>query len=133
MSLQFHPAPGTILFCNYAGFRKPEMIKRRPVIIVSPRSRRAASGCVLVVPLSTTSPNPIQPYHCEVTLAPPLPDRMVSRCWAKCDMINAVGFWRLELIKIGKDASGKRLYRTLVLDAEQVSRVRECVRRALNL
>jgi uncharacterized protein YifN (PemK superfamily) len=30
MPLKYHPKQGTILVCDYAGFRPPEMIKTRP-------------------------------------------------------------------------------------------------------
>jgi uncharacterized protein YifN (PemK superfamily) len=39
--LKFHPEPGTILICDYStGFKKPEMVKKRPVVTISPRLKR---------------------------------------------------------------------------------------------
>ena len=59
MALKFHPKPGTILVCDFRqGFRAPEMIKRRPVVVVSPRLRNRTDLCT-VVPLSTIEPRPI--------------------------------------------------------------------------
>lgn len=28
MAIQFHPDPGTVLICDFTGFREPEMVKR---------------------------------------------------------------------------------------------------------
>jgi hypothetical protein len=39
--LKFHPEPGTILIRDYTtGFREPEMVKRRPIVTISPRLKR---------------------------------------------------------------------------------------------
>ncbi|WP_210210156.1 type II toxin-antitoxin system PemK/MazF family toxin [Rhodopseudomonas palustris] len=59
MTLKFHPEPGTILICDYStGFKAPEMVKKRPVVTVSPRLKRR-DGLVTVVPLSTSRPEPV--------------------------------------------------------------------------
>jgi uncharacterized protein YifN (PemK superfamily) len=42
----------------------PEMVKRRHVVVVSPRYRRQTGLC-LVVPFSTVLPHEIEPYHFE--------------------------------------------------------------------
>ena len=37
MAITFHPKPGQILMCDFTyGFREPEMIKNRPVIVLTP-------------------------------------------------------------------------------------------------
>ena len=52
--LKFHPEPGTILICDYStGFRLPEMVKKRPVVTISPRLKRR-DGLITVVPLSVS-------------------------------------------------------------------------------
>ena len=41
MPLTFHPDPGTLLVCNFdTGFIPPEMVKRRLVVVISPRLRK---------------------------------------------------------------------------------------------
>lgn len=61
MPLSYYPSPGEIVLCDYAtGFIPPEMVKLRPVVIVSPRLRKRGD-LVAVVPLSTTAPNPAEP------------------------------------------------------------------------
>lgn len=132
MPLQHHPRRGAILICDYAGFKPPEMVKRRPVIVLSPRRRRRYNLCS-IVPLSTTEPDIKQPYHCEIELDPPPPDRWASRCWVKADMITTVSFARLDLIRSGKDALGKRRYYDHVLPKEDMARISRCVLAALGI
>ena len=39
MALKFNPKPGMILLCDYSGFKVPEMVKRRPAVVILPRHR----------------------------------------------------------------------------------------------
>ncbi|WP_432431527.1 type II toxin-antitoxin system PemK/MazF family toxin [Chelatococcus daeguensis] len=96
-----------MLICDFdSGFREPEMVKRRPVVVISPRLKRR-TGLVSVVPLSTTPPDPIEDYHCEVRMEPPLPTPFDSpTAWVKADMPYTVGFQRLELVRTGRDQYG---------------------------
>lgn len=128
MAITFHPPLGAVLICDFgAGFRLPEMVKRRPVIVVSPRISGRGSLCT-VVALSTTAPAPVMPYHQQIDLDPPLPSPWESRgVWIKGDMVNAVGFHRLNLVRLGKDRSGKRMYLTTPQSRENVSAIRRCV------
>ena len=106
MSLKFHPAAGTVLVCNFEGFKAPEMVKRRPVVVVSPKTLKR-NRLVTVVPLSTQAPSPVRNFHHELDLAslpPPLAQEM---SWAKCDMLYTVGFERLDLPR-GDRETGKR-------------------------
>ena len=95
MGIQFHPNPGTILTCDYSGLKEPEMVKLRPVVIVSPRSRR--SGLVTVAPISTTAPQLVLPWHYELRLNKPLsPVWPELTVWVKCDMLNTFSISRLD-------------------------------------
>lgn len=107
MPLTFHPRPGTLLICDFRGFKPPEMVKLRPSVVVS----RSSGGVILVVPLSTVEPVPLQPCHVEMS-ADSLPKSLqAKRCWAKCDMITCVALRRLDRIYSGKcPKTGKRLY-----------------------
>ena len=94
MAIKFPVSMGTILLCNYAlgGFRAPEMIKRRPAIVVSPRLP-FRDGLCTVVSLSTRPPQRIANYIVDLTLSPPLPEPFGAlQCWAKCDMLATVSF-----------------------------------------
>lgn len=76
--LQFHPHPGTVLICDFTtGFQKPEMIKKRPVVVLSPRPRRKTQLCT-VIPLSTTKPLPIESHHHCLDSAS-LPEKLASK------------------------------------------------------
>lgn len=73
MPIQEHPALGTILTCDFnAGFKEPEMVKRRPVVVISPKIAGRYGLCT-VVALSLTEPDPIMPYHCQIDIRPELP------------------------------------------------------------
>ena len=132
--LKFHPEPGTILICDYStGFKKPEMIKRRPVLTISPRLKRR-DGLVTVVPLSTTEPKPICDHHCKISIKPALPAPFDSEeVWVKADMLATVGFGRLDLVRTGRDPFGKRKYLTRQLEPDQLRIVYQCVLNSIGL
>ena len=54
MALSYYPSIGEIVLCDYRGFIEPEMIKTRPVVVVSPRLRRRGN-LIGVVPLERFS------------------------------------------------------------------------------
>ncbi|MBY5838065.1 type II toxin-antitoxin system PemK/MazF family toxin [Rhizobium leguminosarum] len=126
MSIRYAVAPGTLVLCDYSlgGFRAPEMIKRRPAIVVSPRLPHRDGLCA-VVPLSTTPPTHELEYIVELILDPPLPKPFDSPfMWAKCDMIATVCFDRLDLFRGGRDQQGKRKYLTRRVDEATFKRIR---------
>jgi mRNA interferase MazF len=135
MAIQFAVGPGTILLCDYSlgGFRPPEMVKRRPAIVLSPRLP-FRDGLCSVVPLSRTPPPRLVDYVVQLTLSKPLPAPFEEAvCWAKCDMVATVSFERLDLFRTERDQSGKRKYIHPVLGAEGFERVRQGVMAALGL
>lgn len=133
MALRFHPEIGTIAICDFNGFIKPEMVKRRPVVIVSPRFRNR-NGLCTVVPLSTTPPNPVMAYHYKLKLDEPLPSPYNSPFhWVKGDMLATVSFNRLYLPHTGKDATGQRTYIIKVIEDIDLRNVRECILHGLGL
>ena len=135
MPLRFHPKPGTVLVCDYSeGFRPPEMVKKRLAVVISPRLRHRDKLCS-VVPLSTTPPRVVQPWHHQIVFerALPRPFEGVEK-WAKCDMVATVAFHRLELIRLGRDpASGRRRYIQPRISDDDLERVRDAVCRSLGL
>lgn len=134
MPIEFHPPLGAFVMCNYdLGFKEPEMRKRRPAIIVSPpisvRARLAT-----VVPISTSPPAPVMPYHYKITIDPPLPGKFdAPEAWVKCDMVCAVSFDRLDLIRDGKDRDGKRRYRVNPISDNDLRMIRACILSSLGL
>ena len=134
MGIRYAVGVGTILLCDYdTGFRSPEMVKRRPAVVISPRLPHRDQLCT-VVPLSTTPPAIEVPYVCKIDLPSPLPSPFNSTTvWVKADMLATVAFWRLDLFRTKRDASGKRQYLKPVLAAEDLRRVQICVLHALGM
>ncbi|MDD5271988.1 MAG: type II toxin-antitoxin system PemK/MazF family toxin [Methylovulum sp.] len=133
MAIKFHPEQGAILACDFQGLVPPEMVKRRPVIVVSPRLRHRTGLCT-IVPLSTTPPPHIAAYHYKLHMDPVLPHPYdASAHWVKADMVYTVSFDRLHLMFDGKDASGKRHYDLRVIDKADLIKIQQCVLHGLGL
>jgi uncharacterized protein YifN (PemK superfamily) len=133
MPIREHPATGTILMCDFNGFVEPEMVKKRPVVVLSPKIAARAQLCT-VVALSMTAPHNELPFHCKIDIDPPLPQPLQSLgLWVKGDMIYSVSFQRLDLIRTGHRLDGKRSYYYKVLPHEDMKRIRACVLKGLGL
>lgn len=131
MPITFHPKAGTLLMCDFTtGFKPPEMVKVRPVIVVS----RKNSHIAIVVPLSTVEPIPFGPCHVEMSLDS-LPNSLRDkRCWAKCDMVSHVAFWRLDRVKNGKcPKTGKRIYVAPQITDVDLAQIRQALKYVLML
>ncbi len=133
MSLTFHPKPGMVLICDFTtGFKSPEMVKRRPVVVISPRPRRKTQLCI-VVPLSSTTPNPVEHHH-HCLEAASLPGQLATvQTWAKCDMLATVSLDRLDRVKMGRDVKGKRLYANHSVTDKDFKAIQQAVLAALGL
>jgi uncharacterized protein YifN (PemK superfamily) len=133
MALKFPVHQGTILLCDYnTGFQPPEMVKRRPAIVVSPRLH-ARPGLATIVPLSTTAPNPAQPWHCEIVLQAALPGKFTAtRMWAKADMVATLGLGRLDLFQV-RNAAGARVPLYPRISATELKAVQTAMLHALGL
>jgi mRNA interferase MazF len=118
MAITFHPKAGMILMCDFKGLVAPEIIKTRPVVIISPNNI-VRSGLCTVVPLSTTAPDPVQAYHYQI---PHDPLRNGAETWAKCDLVMSVSCARLDRIKLGRGQ--------YITGAVNMDHVRELRRRA---
>jgi mRNA interferase MazF len=133
VALTFHPVAGAVLVCDYRGFIEPEMVKRRLVVVISPRLRHRDGLCT-VVPLSTTAPPRQEDYHHVLEFERPLPKPWeTARVWVKADMVATVGFHRLDLIRIGKDQEGKRKYLQTAISDDDLQAIRRCVLHTLGL
>ena len=129
MPIKFEQKPGTILLCDYGlgGFKPPEMVKRRPVVVVSMR-KRSSTGLITVVPLSTTAPIPVEAHHSRILLGKPLPGFAAQECWVKADMVATVAFARLEMFRSARGPDGKRKYLTPRVSDEQLEQIKVCLR-----
>ena len=134
MAIREHPKIGTILMCDFdTGFVPPEKVKRRPVVVVSPKIA-ARPGLCTVVPLSTTPPDPVQQFHCQIDLPDQLPawlDR--AGVWVKADMMAAVALSRLDFIRLPKGRQGKREYCFATVSNENLRRIRSSILAGLGL
>lgn len=101
MPLNYFPRAGQLLVCNFSGFKAPEMIKSRPVIVISPRLPHR-SEIVTIVPISLTAPRHNLPFAVKLSknYHPEEPDDL--ECWAKCDMVTNLAKARLDGFKVGR-------------------------------
>lgn len=130
MALPFFPPPGQIVICDFDGLKEPEIVKRRPAIVISPRKRGGPQLCT-VVPISTTDPVPELPHHYRLDIAPSLPPPYSEQSvWVKCDMIYTVGHHRLNL-PFYKDASGRRQFVNQYVNQDDLEAIQRCVLTAL--
>ncbi len=131
----FYPKPGHILMCDFSGFKAPEMVKVRPVLVLA-GAIPGRSGLATVVALSTRVPDAIQAYHYCLPKAslPRLKRFQNSETWVKGDMLYTVSHERLDSIRLGKDrATGKRIYYSDRLGRDQMKKVYGCVLSGLHL
>lgn len=135
MAITFHPRPGQILICNFTkGFKEPELVKRRPVVVLTP-SMKGRGGVVTVAGLSSVKPEPVLNFHCVLpkSCLPMLGEYQDQETWVKGDMIYAVGFHRLDLIMLGtRKPDGKRNYFNDRLSRERMREIYGCVLHGLN-
>ena len=120
--------------CDFnTGFREPEMVKRRPVFVLSPKITARINLCTIIA-LSTTPPEPIMPYHAIIKLPDNFPEWLREKqMWLKGDMIYTASFMRLDFIKSDKAKSGKRIYIYKPLDCETIKTVEKCVLNGIGL
>ncbi len=97
--IQFHPKKGSVLICDFRGHEVPEIIKKRPVVVITPKLPYR-NGLAMVVPLSTTPPEhdvdyvvKLHGYYGN--------DMNKPQQYAKCDLVSSVSFKRLDRVKIG--------------------------------
>jgi mRNA interferase MazF len=131
MALPYFPHPGEVLICDFDDVAAgAEMVKRRPVIVVS---RRESHGRFLatVVPLSTTRPDPVQLWHHELPHLKITGWQPNGTIWAKCDMLATASFDRLNKPYL-KTRHGRN-YVTHRLDVADLEAVRACLRAYLLL
>lgn len=125
MAITFHPKAGMILMCDFSGFIAPEMVKNRPVVLVS-ANHLERGGLYTVVPLSSSAPDKVQPYHLKLENNP-LP-RLCKECWVKGDMVTTVGVARLDRVKVSRG-----VYLVPEVTAEELKAIRDCLKYVLGI
>ena len=98
--------------CDFQGYIVPEIVKKRPVVVISPRLPYRSHLCT-VVPLSTARPDRLQPYHYEMSKNPHPREPDDLPVWAKCDLLANVTLKRLDRFKVGR----RKYYTPRISDA----------------
>lgn len=101
MSLWFQPKPRSVVYCDFTGFRMPEMTKRRPVIVL--RTHKRHRRLVYVVP---------------------------KEAWAKCDMVAVVSTERLTLSRQQQCSPRRARDNVIMISEEEFTAIRACVAKA---
>jgi len=134
--LKYPVKPKTIVLCDYnaGGFRPPEMVKRRPAIVLV-GSLPGRNNLHTVVPMSGTESDEYKKYHCKIELEEPLPEPFAEKVWwIKADMVSTVSLDRLDLFQTGRDQYGKRKYLTnLRVTDHHFEIIKDTLRKALGL
>ncbi len=100
------------------------MVKDRPVVIISPKSRH--HELVTVVPISTTPPAIVLPWHHHICLMQSLSPKWSSLdIWIKCDMINTFSIRRLD--RFHHIVDGKRKYYDRRISDEDLNAIKHCI------
>jgi uncharacterized protein YifN (PemK superfamily) len=101
MPISFFPRAGQVFVCDFTSFTEPEMTKKRPVIIISPRLPHR-SQIVTVVPLSTTAPKHTLPFVVKLSRNYHPLEAADLPVWAKCDMVTNLSLSRINAFKVGR-------------------------------
>lgn len=128
MGIDYHPAVGEALWCDYKGI-EPEMVKRRLVVVVSPKATQRYH-LTTVVPISSTAPEIIKPWHVKLS-RDPYPKGDKPELWVKCDMLNVVCFERL--LGYHTRWAGKRQYHKMQVSLPELQAIRQGILISLGL
>ena len=125
--LSFQPKPGSVVFCDFKGFIMPEIIKKRPVVIIA--KHKHSPELVTVVPISTTAPHVILQHHIE--MEEQFCDLYLrgKKSWIKCDLVNTVSLERLHLVKDKQSGSRHAPH----VGTIRLNEIKEAVRKYYNL
>jgi len=128
MAITFVPDAGDVLICDFStGFKPPEMVKIRRVVVLSPRSRVKFPSTYIVVPISKTPPSAPDGCHCEFAARTYEFFDLVEPVWAKADMVSCVAHHRLDRIRV----NGR--YSRATIRKPDLHRIRVAVLHALGM
>jgi uncharacterized protein YifN (PemK superfamily) len=131
MPLPYLPESGEVLICAFDDVAQgAEMIKRRPVVVVSTKSSHHRRLCT-VVPISTTAPIPPRLWHHQLSGLNITGWKASAAMWAKCDMLATVAFDRLNAPYL-KSRHGRR-YTMQQVSAADLDAIQTCLTNYLNL
>ncbi|WP_366142413.1 type II toxin-antitoxin system PemK/MazF family toxin [uncultured Roseibium sp.] len=127
MALKFFPKAGQIYYADFSDLSPPEICKKRPVIVISPKLP-GRSNLAAIVPISLSAPVREVPYVYKLSrnYHPREPDDL--DCWAKADLVMNISLGRMDCIKVGR-----RRYEYPQLTPEDLLGVRRAVLAGLGL
>ena len=125
MALTVRVKTGMVLSCDFSGYILPEIVKTRPVVVISP-NEIVRPDLFTVVPLSKTAPNPVRDYHYQLKSDPFQVSTDIA--WAKCDLSATVCYDRLDRWEVRR-----RQYIIGRISAEEVRSIRICVAKSIGL
>ncbi|MDX2113746.1 MAG: type II toxin-antitoxin system PemK/MazF family toxin [Alphaproteobacteria bacterium] len=98
-----------VLMCDYqTGFVPPEMIKKRRVVVLSPKFINNRGLCT-IAPISTSEPEREYPFHVKIEAGNYSFHSKRQPCWVKCDILSSVSYKRLDRIRIGNQFVAPRI------------------------
>lgn len=131
MALPYLPQQGEILVCDFDDSAiGAEMVKRRPVVVVSKHEAHRSQLCC-VIALSTTPPANARAWHHY------MPHLRVEGwvaddgVWAKCDMLATVSLKRLNQTYV-RHRSGRKYIAHRLAD-EDLSAILKCIRSLMHM
>lgn len=131
MALPYLPHQGAILVCDFDDSAVgAEMIKRRPVVVVSRHDAHRSQLCC-VVALSTTPPEQVKPWHHHMPHLKITGWEAEDGVWAKCDMLSTVSLQRLNKPYV-KLRSGRK-YITHSLALVDTAAILKCIRALMQM
>lgn len=131
MGLPYLPKQGEILICDFDDVATgAEMIKRRPVVVVSRHDAHRSQLCT-VLALSTTPPETAKAWHYHMPHLRVTGWTAENGVWAKCDMLATVSLLRLNKPYV-RHKSGRQ-YITHYLADEDLAAVLNGIRSLMRL
>lgn len=128
MTIKYHPKVSELLRCNFGrGFKPPEIVKMRPVVVLSSKTLGRGKLCT-VVPLSTVKPVPIKNYHVELSEQSKQYSNDGIQIWVKCDMIMTVAFDRLSAFRDINTDKSYREYVKRCVTREDMEKIKEALK-----
>lgn len=133
--MKFKPSRGRILMVNFemGGRIPPEMTKPgRPCVVMQNNSIRG-TGRMLVVPLTTSEPDTIYPFHHQMDhrsfRGSPL--EATQPCWAIADCTTLVSYDRCKDPYIVEKYTGKRRPQKITAIKADIDAIEKCLLWAL--
>ncbi len=127
MGLNFYPRSGQIFVGDFTDLKPPEINKKRPVIVISPKLPYR-SELATIVPISTTAPRHSLPFVHKLAKNYTPWGIETDDCWAKCDLVMNISLRRMSAFKVDRR---KYIYPTL--SPEDLAAVRKAVLAGLGL